>query len=91
MNTKSSALMLSLLLGWPGTLVWANPEHRPNLRAMLKAQQAWEQPAADRKGAHPSITPVADEKRLSPQERAELREQLRRNSAGTVVKNIPPP
>ena len=84
MSTKPIYLMLPLMLGLPGSAPWANTPHRPDLREVLKAQAA-------SGGKPPTAQPAIEEKRLSPQERAELRQQLRRPSTVLPAKTTPQP
>jgi hypothetical protein len=84
-------LLLPLLAGLPAQRLWANPaasnlQQRSELRAALHAQRVASQPA----GSESNSGQAASARRLSLQERAELREQLRQTRSGMHANSLRP-
>ena len=87
MNPRLFLLLLPMLAGVPAHGLRAATEapgagarqHRSELRAALQAQKAASQPPGTAHAADDMLVQPAGLRRLSPAERAELRDQLRQS------------
>ena len=88
MTTKPLFVLLPLLLALPGAALWANPQQRSELRAALQTQRGTANPSTPGATAPDGAVPAGGHaRRLSAQERAELREQLRQGRRGSPAES----